>query len=50
VLSGKTVSRVVRTWSSLLEKRRMASLTYIIFCQQSLELLRELARRRKEEV
>jgi hypothetical protein len=38
VFSGKTVSRVFRPWSSVLEKRRVASLTDVSFCQKVLHL------------
>jgi len=49
VLSGKTVSWAFRSWSSVLEKRRMVSLTYIFFCQKVLHLEIQVARRGKEE-
>ena len=49
VFSGKTVLRVFRTWSSVLEKRRSASLTDVIFCQKVLDLEIQVARRGKEE-
>jgi hypothetical protein len=38
VLSGNSGLRVFRPRSSVLEKRRIASLTYIIFCQKGLDL------------
>jgi len=47
--SGKTVSRVFRTWSSVLEKRRSASLTDVIFCQKVLHLEIQFTRRGKQE-
>jgi hypothetical protein len=49
VFSGKTVSRVFGPRSSLLEKRRMASLTDVTFCQKGLHLERQVARRGKQE-
>jgi hypothetical protein len=49
VFSGKTVSRVFRILSSVLEKRRSASLTGVIFRQKVLELEIQVARRGKQE-
>jgi hypothetical protein len=49
VFSGKTVFRVVRPWSSVLEKRKGASLNEFIFCQKVLYLEIQVARRLKEE-
>jgi len=50
VLSGKSVLWVFRPRSPVLEKRRVASLTYVIFCQRLLDLEIQCARRSKEEV
>jgi hypothetical protein len=49
VFSGKTVSRVFRLCSSMFEKRRMASLTDVIFCQKVLNLEIQFASRSKQE-
>jgi hypothetical protein len=38
VISGKTVVGVFRPWSSVLDKRRTASLNEFIFCQKVLDL------------
>ena len=50
VLSGKSVWRVFRPRSSVFEKRRIASLTYVIFCQKMLDLEIQCARWGQEEV
>ena len=50
VFSGNSVLRVFRPRSSVLDKRRIASLTDVIFCQKVLDLEIEFARRSKEEV
>jgi len=50
VFSGKTVSRVFRPWSSVLEKWRLAPLTDVIFSKKLLELLIQFSRWGKEEV
>ncbi len=49
VFSGKTVLRVVRPWSSVLEKRKGASLNEFIFCQKVVHLEIQDACRGKEE-
>jgi hypothetical protein len=48
--SRNTVVRVFRPWSSVLEKRTVASLKEVIFCQKVLHLLIQCASRSKEEV
>jgi hypothetical protein len=50
VFSGNTVFRVFRPWSSVLEKRKVASLNEFIFCQKVLHLLIQYSCRVKEEI
>jgi len=50
VFSGKTVFRVVRPRSSVLEKRKGASLNEFIFCQKVVHLERQFSGRGKEEI
>jgi hypothetical protein len=50
VESGKTVFRMFRPWSSVLEKRKGASLNEFIFCQKVVHLEIQYACRGKEEV
>jgi hypothetical protein len=50
VFSGNTVVRVFRPWSSVLDRRRVASLKSFICCQKVLHLEIQFPRRGKEEV
>jgi hypothetical protein len=50
VFSGKTVFRMFGPWSSVLEKRKAASLNEFIFCQMVVHLERQFACRGKEEI
>jgi hypothetical protein len=49
VFNGKTVFRVFRPRSSVLDHRRVASLKEFIFCKKALHLEIEFPRRGKEE-
>jgi hypothetical protein len=48
--SGNTIVRVFWSWALMLEKRRVTSLEYFLFCQKVLHLEIQFSRRGKEEI